>query len=109
MIKEVTDATFETEVLQTPGWVLVDFYRPNCSACPMLEQTLLELQPAYQEGLKMVKLNTDSGAESAQRAGVTAHPTTVLFKDGKVAGTFVGAGVMKYYKTFLDDCLRALS
>lgn len=105
MIQEITDATFEAEVLNSRLPVLVDFYRPTCECCPVLEEQLEELQPLYAERLKMVKLNTDLGHENAERVGVRGHPTSVIFIDGKIAGTFVGAGIMSYYTAFLNKSL----
>lgn len=106
MIQEVTDATFETEVLNSPVPVLVDFYRPTCMCCPVLEELLEELQARYSDRLKMVKLNTDKGHVNAQRAGVKGHPTSVIFIGGKIAGTLVGAGIESYYTAFLDKALK---
>lgn len=105
MIQEITDAEFEVEVLKSSLPVLVDFYRPGCRCCPVLEELLNELQAPYSDKLKMVKLNTDLGSENAQRANVQGHPTSVIFTGGKIAGSFIGAGEKAYYVSFLEKTL----
>ena len=107
MIKEINDATFKEEVLDVPGYVLVDFYRPTCSVCPMLEAVLLELQaePVYAQLIKFVKLDTDQGHDNAITYGVNGHPTSVLFKDGLVVSIHPGASIKSYYMTWLTQAI----
>jgi thioredoxin 1 len=89
-IQELSESTFETEVLQSATPVLVDFWAPWCGPCrriaPLLEQFAQENAAA----VKVVKINTDENMNIATGYNIDAIPTLILFKDGQVVERFVG-------------------
>jgi thioredoxin 1 len=82
-IVEVTDDTFEEEVLDAEELVLVDFYKDNCEACELLEPTLKSLLKEFKGRVKFVKSHAKTGAESHEEHGVEGYPTLTLFGDGE--------------------------
>lgn len=90
-----TDDNFEKEVLQSAQPVLVDFWAEWCMPCHAIAPIIEELADEYVGRLKVVKLNTDYGRDSAVKMGISAIPTVMLFKDGQVAMKIVGANKSK--------------
>ncbi len=86
----VTDATFEQEVLDAGGPVVVDFWAPWCGPCRAVEP-ILEQLAAQHEGVRFVKLNIDENIQTAARYGVLSIPTTILFTDGEERDKLIGA------------------
>lgn len=91
MAHEVTDSTFETEVLKSDIPVLVDFWAPWCGPCRMLSPTIEQLAQEYAGKVKVVKLNTDENPESAVKFRINSIPNLIFFKDGKPVNQLVGA------------------
>jgi thioredoxin 1 len=89
-ITQVTDATFQAEVLESTEAVLVDFWAPWCGPCRIVAPHLEELN-AERDDLRVVKLNTDENPETAARYNVMSIPTLLLFKHGEVAHQIIGA------------------
>ncbi len=89
-IIEVTDANFQAEVLESEQPVLVDFWAPWCGPCRIVAPHLEELN-AERENLRVVKLNVDDNPQTAGSYQVMSIPTLLLFKDGQVAHTIIGA------------------
>jgi len=89
-IIEVTDANFQAEVLEAEQPVLVDFWAPWCGPCRIVAPHLEELN-AERENLRVVKLNVDDNPQTAGSFQVMSIPTLLLFKDGQVAHTIIGA------------------
>jgi thioredoxin 2 len=88
---EVTDSTFSREVLSSPGSVLVDCWAPWCGPCRMVAPILDELASKYAGGVRIAKLNVDENPLTASRYDVRNIPTMLLFKDGKLINSLVGA------------------
>lgn len=90
-VVEVTDATFESEVIKAETPVLVDFWAPWCGPCKALGPVLSEIAGERDSEVKVVKINIDDNQEYAFKLGVMSIPTLVVFKDGQPVDKIVGA------------------
>jgi thioredoxin 1 len=90
-VVEVTDATFESEVIKADRTVLVDFWAPWCGPCKALGPVLSEIAGERDSEVKVVKINIDDNQEYAFKLGVMSIPTLVVFKDGQPVDKIVGA------------------
>ncbi len=104
-VHEVSDADFDTQVLQSSEPVLVDFWAEWCGPCKMIAPIVDDIATAYAGKLKVAKINIDHNQKTPRSFAVRGIPTLMLFKDGKVQATQVGA-VSKAQLTQLID--RAL-
>ena len=95
-MKEVTDATFEEEVLRADGSTIVDFWAPWCKPCQAIEPILEAL--AAEHGLGLVRLNIDEHVGVPSRFGVLSLPTVILFEDGEPKATVVGARPRSHFE-----------
>ncbi len=87
---EVTDASFQTDVLDNDLPVLVDFWAPWCGPCRMVAPVVDELAEEYDGKVAFYKLNTDENPNVATTYGIRSIPTLLVFKDGEVSGQIVG-------------------
>ena len=90
-ILDVTDDTFEEEVLKSELPVLVDFWAVWCAPCQMIVPALEHIAQDYKEKLKVLKLNVDENMKTSAKFGVRSIPTLLLFKGGELKETIVGA------------------
>lgn len=104
-IIEVTDASFEDEVLNAEGPVLVDYWASWCGPCKMIAPILEDLAKEYDGKLKIAKLNIDDNPETPKKYGVRGIPTLTVFKNGNVEATKVGALSKSQLTAFLDSTI----
>jgi thioredoxin 1 len=102
LIKHVSDASFEADVLKAAGPVLVDYWAEWCGPCKMIAPVLDEVAGTYEGKLTIAKLNIDENQETPAKHGVRGIPTLMLFKNGEVAATKVGALSKSQLQAFLD-------
>ena len=105
LIKHVSDASFEADVLQPGSAVLVDYWAEWCGPCKMIAPILDEVAGAYQGKLTIAKMNVDENREVPARFGIRGIPTLMLFKDGQLAATKVGAMSKAQLTAFIDQQL----
>ncbi len=101
----VTDQSFESDVLNSSIPVLVDFWAEWCGPCKMLAPVLESVVDDYAGKVKIVKINVDENPETAPKFGIRGIPTLILFKNGEVATTKVGALSKSQLTDFLDGQL----
>jgi thioredoxin 1 len=101
-VMELTDGNFETEVLNSDKPVLVDFWAEWCMPCRMLGPTIEKIAKDYAGKVKVGKVDTDANRDVSMKYGISAIPTVILFRDGKVAQKFVGLRQEKEFKEVLD-------
>lgn len=104
-LNAVNDLNFESAVIQADKPVLVDFWAEWCGPCRMISPILDEVASAYSDRLQIVKLNVDENTEIPQKYGVRGIPTLLLFKNGTLEGTHVGALSKSQLTAFLDKHL----
>jgi thioredoxin 1 len=105
LIKHVTDATFEAEVLQAGKPVLVDYWAEWCGPCKMIAPLLDEVATTYGEKLQITKMNVDENRDIPGKFGIRGIPTLMIFKDGQLAATKVGALSKSQLTAFIDQVL----
>jgi thioredoxin 1 len=101
----VTDDTFEQEVTQAEGTVLVDYWADWCGPCKMIAPILDEIAEEYDGKLKVAKLNIDENPNTPPKFGIRGIPTLMLFKGGEVEATKVGAVSKSQLTAFIDSNL----
>lgn len=102
-IVKVSDDTFDNDVLSASGPVLVDYWAEWCGPCKSIAPVLEELADEYQGNITVAKLNVDDNPDTPPKYGIRGIPTLMLFKDGEVAGTQVGAVSKSQLSEFIDQ------
>ncbi|MEN9436093.1 MAG: hypothetical protein RIR09_748, partial [Pseudomonadota bacterium] len=105
LIKHVTDATFEADVLQSVQPILVDYWAEWCGPCKMIAPILDEVSATYEGKLNIAKMNVDENREIPAKFGIRGIPTLMVFKDGQLAATKVGALSKAQLTAFIDQQL----
>jgi thioredoxin 1 len=104
-IIHVTDSTFEQQVLNSARPVMVDYWAEWCGPCRMIAPILDEIAGEYADRLTVAKINIDENQAVAARYAVRGIPTLMIFKDGEVAGTKVGALSKSQLSAFIDSVI----
>jgi thioredoxin 1 len=102
-ITDVTDTSFQTEVIEWDQPVLVDFWAPWCGPCRVVSPVLEEI--AHERSLKIVKLNVDENQQTAATFEILSIPTLILFRNGQVAKKVIGAYPKKRLEAELEPAL----
>jgi len=102
-IHYVSDSTFDAEVLQAPLPVLVDYWAEWCGPCRMIAPILEEVSKEYDGRLTIAKLNVDENQQTPAKFGIRGIPTLMLFKNGDIAATKVGALSKSQLTAFIDS------
>ena len=105
LIKHVTDATFEAEVLQSTHPILVDYWAEWCGPCKMIAPILDEVATAYDGKIHIAKMNVDENRDIPAKFGIRGIPTLMLFNQGQLVATKVGALSKSQLVAFIDQQL----
>ena len=105
LIKHVSDASFEVDVLQSTQPVLVDYWAEWCGPCKMIGPILDEVSSTYAGRLQVAKMNVDDNRDIPAKFGIRGIPTLMLFKGGQLAATKVGAMSKAQMVAFIDQQL----
>ncbi len=99
----VTDDSFDSDVLKSAKPVLVDYWAEWCGPCRMIAPILDEVSSEYGERVKVAKLDVDDNHATSMKYGIRGVPTLMLFKDGNVVATHVGALTKSQLTAFIDS------
>jgi thioredoxin 1 len=105
LVKHVSDASFETDVLKAEAPVLVDYWAEWCGPCKMIAPILDEVSNEYSGRLQVAKMNVDENTTTPAKYGIRGIPTLMLFKNGAVVATKVGALSKSQLAAFIDSHL----
>ena len=101
-VHQVSDASFEGDILKSDKPVLVDFWAPWCGPCRAVAPIIDELANQYADKIKVAKVNVDDSTDVAMKYQVTSIPTFILFKNGQVADRVLGALPRSEFVKFID-------
>ncbi|MGN1055471.1 MAG: thioredoxin TrxA [Comamonas sp.] len=103
LIKHVTDASFESDVLQPGTTVLVDYWAEWCGPCKMIAPILDDVAKTYEGKITIAKMNVDENREIPAKFGIRGIPTLMIFKNGELVATKVGALAKPQLAAFIDQ------
>jgi thioredoxin 1 len=101
-VQQVSDTSFDADVMKNDKPVLVDFWAPWCGPCRSVAPLVDDLATQYKDKLKVAKLNVDESSQVAMKYQVTSIPTFILFKNGEVADRVLGALPRSEFVKFID-------
>tara|TARA_B100001059_G_scaffold236398_1_gene286663 strand:+ start:4296 stop:4709 length:414 start_codon:yes stop_codon:yes gene_type:complete len=104
-IVHTSDDNFEQDVLNADGPVLVDFWAEWCGPCKMIAPILEEIASDYGDKIKICKIDVDANTDTAPKFGIRGIPTLIIFNNGEVAGTKVGALSKSQLSAFIDSVI----
>ncbi len=104
-IVHVTDSSFEEEVLKSEKPVILDYWAEWCGPCRMIAPILDEIADEYADRITVAKINIDENQETPQKYAVRGIPTLMIFREGNVVGTKVGAVSKSQLSAFIDSTL----
>ena len=104
-ITNVSDASFDQDVIQAEGPVLVDYWAEWCGPCKMIAPVLDEIAKEYEGKLQIAKMNVDDNRNVPAQFGIRGIPTLMLFKDGQAVATKVGALAKPQLIAFINEQL----
>ena len=102
----VSDGDFESQVLKSSVPVLVDFYADWCGPCQMIAPTMESLSKEYSGRVKFVKINVDNNQETSSKYEIMGIPTAILFQNGQIKDSLIGAYPASIYRDRLDRVLK---
>jgi len=105
MSLDITDQSFEEEVIKSNKPVLLDLWAPWCGPCRMVEPVIESLEGKYQDRLKFCRLNVDENPKTAAKYRIMSIPTLMFFKDGEVADAVIGAVPEATLQPIIDELL----
>jgi thioredoxin 1 len=102
---EVTDATFDEEILKSDTLAIVDFWAVWCGPCKMIAPIMEEFASEYEGKIKIAKVDVDHNPNIAVKYGIRSIPTVMFFKDGKVVDQVIGATPKSHFQEKIDDLI----
>ncbi len=105
-LQQLKGPEFEKEILKSQTPAVVDFYADWCGPCRMVSPVIEQLSQEYAGRVKFAKVNTDENPEIAMKYGIMSIPTIMVFKNGQVASTVIGAGPASTYRQKIEAALK---